>query len=116
MVKPRLCVVLSKPIQARVGLCTVVPLSTTPPNRPMPYHCEIDIPFRLPDRWGRRTRWLKGDMVYSAGFHRMDLLLLGKDRNGKRIYQTQTLAADDMTRVQACVLHGLSMSSLTKHL
>ncbi|WP_104018266.1 type II toxin-antitoxin system PemK/MazF family toxin [Roseovarius nitratireducens] len=116
MVKPRLCVVISKPIQARFGLCTVVPLSTTPPNKPMPYHCEIDIPFRLPDRWGQRTRWLKGDMVYSAGFHRMDLLLLGKDRNAKRIYQTQTLAAADMARVQACVLHGLSLSSLTRHL
>jgi len=46
----------------------------------------------------------------------MDLLMLGKDRNAKRIYQTQTLAAADMTRVQACVLHGLSLSSLTKHL
>jgi len=55
-------------------------------------------------------------MVYAAGFHRMDLLLLGKDRNGKRIYQTETLAIADMTRIQACVLHGLSLSSLTKHL
>lgn len=116
MVKPRLCVVISKPIQSRVGLCTVVPLSTTPPRRPMPYHCKIDIPFQLPDRWGQRTRWLKGDMIYAAGFHRMDLLVLGKDRNGKRVYQTQTLSTDDIIRVQRCVLHGLSLSSLTNYL
>jgi len=116
MVKPRLCVVISKPMKARPALCTVVPLSTTAPARIMPYHCELDIPFDLPDRWGRKRRWVKGDMVYSAGFHRVDLLLLGKDRSGKRIYQTRTLETTDMKMVQASVLHGLALSDLTKHL
>lgn len=64
MQKPRLCVVLSKPIKARVGLCTVVPPSTTPPDPAMPYHLEIDVPFALPEPWGNLPRWLKGDMIY----------------------------------------------------
>jgi len=46
----------------------------------------------------------------------MDLLLLGKDRTGKRIYQTNTLGNADLMRIQTCVLHGLSLSSLTKYL
>ena len=48
MVKRRLAVVVSKPIKARVGLCTIVPLSTTAPEPPMPYHYRLVLPFALP--------------------------------------------------------------------
>ena len=116
MVKPRLCVVVSKQMSARPALCTVVPLSTTEPHNLMPYHCELHIRFDLPARWGNRKRWVKGDMIYAAGFHRVDLLLLGKDRSGKRIYQTETIGRDDLRRVQSCVLNGLSLQGLTKYL
>jgi mRNA interferase MazF len=115
MVKPRLCVVLSKPIQARPDLLTVVPLSMTVPDKVMPYHLEFEIPFELPPRWGKARRWLKGDMIYSVGFQRVDLLRLGKD-GGKRIYQTATLPDDLFRSIQKAVLHGLSLSGLTKHL
>ena len=116
MVKPRLCVVISKPIQARKGLCTVIPLSTSAPDPVMPYHCQLDIPFALPKPWGQVSRWVKGDMIYSASLQRTDLLSLGKDRNGRRLYQTETLMAHDLTRIQVAVLHGLGLSELTKHL
>ena len=116
MVKLRLAVVLSPRIEARPGLCTVVPLSMTPPSKVMPYHKEIIIPFNLPGEWGNKKRWIKGDMVNTVGFQRMDLLRLGKDVNGKRIYQVSCLPDDVMTTVRRCVLHGLGLSSLTKHL
>ncbi|WP_417589305.1 type II toxin-antitoxin system PemK/MazF family toxin [Pararhodobacter oceanensis] len=116
MVKPRLCVVISKPIKARPGLCTVVPLSTTVPNPRMPFHCLLSIPFELPERWRQIERWVKADMVYAAGFHRIDLLVLRKDRSGKRVYQTRTIPPEDLTRIQASVLHGLGLSSLTRHM
>jgi len=116
MIKPRLCVVVSKPIQARTGLCTVVPLSTTPPGVVMPYHLEIEIPFALPERWGNTPRWLKGDMIYSVGFHRVDLLSLGKSPEGRRLYQTEALPAPILRQVQAALLHGLGLSELTRHL
>ena len=115
MVKPRLCVVLSKPIQARPSLLTVVPLSTTTPQKVMPYHFSLEIPFELPARWGPGQRWVKGDMVYSVGFHRANLLHLGKSE-GKRVYQTTPLPADLFRSVQKAVLHGLGLSDLTKHL
>jgi hypothetical protein len=49
----------------------------------MPYHCEIEIPFDLPDGWARKC-WVKGDMVNAVGFHRTDLIQLGKNTAGKR--------------------------------
>lgn len=116
MVKPRLAVVLTQPMKARAGLCTVVPLSTSAPDRVMPYHAEIEIPFELPAYWGQMKRWVKGDMVYAAGFHRVSLLSLGKDKTGKRIYQQKTLPPEMFRQVQCCILHGLSMSTLTKAL
>jgi len=116
MVKRRLVVVLSPAIKARPGPCTVVALSTTPPNPVMPYHAPLEIPFALPPPRGERTRWIKGDMVNAAGLHRVDLLRLGKDRAGRRIYQTAALPADAMTIVRRCVLHGLGLSGSTKHL
>ncbi|CAM3142557.1 hypothetical protein PANO111632_05065 [Paracoccus nototheniae] len=82
----------------------------------MPYHMQIVIPFQLPPKWGNRERWVKGDMVYAAGFHRLDLLRMGKDKTGKRVYQERTLPAGMLHEVRCCVLHGLSMGQLTEHL
>ena len=113
MVKRRLCVVVSKRMKGRGRLCTVVPLSTTAPAQPQAYHCELDVQFRIPKPWGNRTRWVKGDMLYSVSFDRADLLLLGKDEAGRRRYQTDTISSRDLARVQACVLHGLSLGKLT---
>ncbi|TNE38231.1 MAG: type II toxin-antitoxin system PemK/MazF family toxin [Alphaproteobacteria bacterium] len=116
MDKKRLAVVLSPNIRARVKLVTVVPLSLTAPDKVLPFHKQIDIPFQLPPEWGNRDRWIKGDMVNAVGFHRVDLLRLGKDRNGKRIYQMSILPDEMLKEVRKCVLHGMGLSSLTKHL
>ena len=116
MVKPRLAVVISKPIKQRHGLCTVVPLSMTAPPQVMPFHCELAIPFKLPTYWGQSSRWVKGDMICAVSWNRVDLLSLGKDDSGRRIYQTKTLDDADFDKVLRCVLHGLGMSTLTKNL
>ena len=116
MVKRRLAVVLSPAMRARPGLCTVVPLSTTAPEKEMPYHCTYTVPFPMPKAWGNVTRWVKGDMVTTVGRHRVDLLLLGKDPSGKRIHQTQAIDDEYFLKIKRCVLHGLGLSTLTKHL
>lgn len=114
MVKTRLCIVISPKIQARPGLCTVVPLSTTPPLSVQPYHCELDIPFTIPEPWGNKRRWVKGDMICAVGFHRVNLIRLGKDETGKRIYQTTVLPTKQMESISNCVLYGLGLPSLTE--
>ncbi|WP_322516411.1 type II toxin-antitoxin system PemK/MazF family toxin [Rhodopseudomonas palustris] len=116
MVKPRCVVVLSPKIAARPGLCTVVCLSTTTPHPVMPYHCQIDIRPRLPGTWRSDGVWVKGDMIYAMGFHRLDLIRTGKTREGKRTYRFDVLAPDQMKMIKSCVLKGLGMSPLTKHL
>jgi mRNA interferase MazF len=88
MVKTRLAVVLTPRISGRPLLCTIVPLSLSNPEPPMPYNARINIPFMLPEKWGNQERWIKGDMVNAVGFHRIDLLRLGKNKVGKRIYQS----------------------------
>lgn len=115
MVKRRLAVVISPPIRARVGLCTVVPLSTTPPQKIMPYHCTYTVPFKMPKAWGNVERWVKGDMVTTVAWHRVDLLMLEKDKNGKRTYQTQVIDEANFAKIKCCALHGLGFSTLTKH-
>lgn len=116
MVKLRLAIVLTPRIQARPQLCTIVPLSLTPPDPIMPYHKQIVIPFDMPRKWGNQERWIKGDMVNAVGFHRIDLLRMGKDLQGKRIYQTSVLPDDMLKVVRQCVLHGMGLSTLTKNL
>lgn len=82
----------------------------------MPYHCELRIPFALPEKWGNVQRWVKGDMICSVSWERTDLLRLGKNALGARVYQTETLPGDDFARVVRCVLHGLGLSTLTRHI
>lgn len=113
MVKKRLCVVISPPFEVRGALCTVVPLSQSIPNPEMPYHCKVTIPFQLPKYWGNAARWIKGDMICAVGFHRIDLLRIGKTREGKRIYQTNTLSAIYLDMISNCVMQGLGLPPLT---
>lgn len=116
MVKTRPVVVLSPKIAARPFLCTVVALSTNPPDHVMPYHRQIDIRPELPGRWRSDGVWVKGDMVNAVGFHRLDLFRLGKDREGKRTYLLTPLSEENLKTIRTCVLHGMGLSTLTKHL
>lgn len=116
MVKPRCVIVLSPRIKDRAKLCTVVCLSSTAPDPVQQYHCQLDIRPPLPSPWISNGIWVKGDMIYSVGFHRLDLIWLGKDRSGTRIYRMDTITAEQMKRVKGCVLRGLGMSTLAKHL
>ena len=108
MVKRRPCIVLSLAMKHRPKLLTVVALSTTPPKPAMPFHVEIDLPFALPMGWSQRC-WVKGDMINTVGFHRTDLIQLGKDRRGKRVYQTSGLPKETLALVQRAVLAGLGI-------
>lgn len=69
----------------------------------------------MPKDWGNIERWVKGDMVTTVGLHRVDLLMLGKDRSGKRVYQKQVIDDADFVKIKRCALHGLGFSTLTKH-
>ncbi|WP_083483475.1 type II toxin-antitoxin system PemK/MazF family toxin [Litoreibacter arenae] len=114
MVKRRLCVVISPPIEARFGLCTVVPLSRSDPEAVQPYHYQFEIPFQMPPNWGNGMRWAKCDMVCAVGFHRLDLLRLGKNAQGVRQYQLNTLSSIHLRHISNGVLASLGLPALTQ--
>ncbi|MFC7333996.1 type II toxin-antitoxin system PemK/MazF family toxin [Rhodocista pekingensis] len=116
MVKRRPVIVVSPKISVRAGLCTVVALSMEDPRPRMPYHCQIRLDPPLPEPWGDQLRWVKGDMIYAVGFHRLDFPRIGKDERGRRLYRTAPIPEDDMRKVRGCVLSALGLGGLTRHL
>ncbi len=116
MVKRRTVIVLSPKIKARPGLCTVVCCSRTAPDPVMPYHARLVMAPALPPPWSSDDVWIKGDMVYTVSFRRLSFIRTGKDRSGKRLYRHDPLDASMMGIVRKCVLHGLGLGFLTKHL
>ncbi len=111
-------VVLSGSISGRSNLVTVVPLSIVAPETPQLYHYKI--PKNAMPMIGRlqeNDSWLKGDMLYTVGFHRLDLIQLGKRQpNGKREYFQNKLGREQMKAIYSCVFHGLNLGHLGKYL
>ncbi len=112
-------VVLTPPITGRAKLVTVLALSTKMPEKTMPFHYKIPR-NSMPQvgRFQQNDTWVKGDMIYTAGFHRLDLIRLGKkdSKTGKRLYFTQRLGREQMREVYSCALHGLNLGQLSQHL
>ena len=118
MTKRRPVLVLTPYMQGREQLVTVVPLSTTKPQPMRDFHYEISTKS-LPQTAFFQDHshcWVKADMVCAVGFHRLDLVRIGKDASGKRLYYTQRLGDEQMREIRRCVLHGLGMSYLAEYL
>ena len=110
MVKRRPVIVICKQMKNRPRLCTVIPLSTTPPDPVESYHAEIKLPFALPPPYDAETQWVKGDMVNTVSFDRLNLIRLGKDQTGKRRYLLTPIGSELLEVVQRCLLAGVSLT------
>jgi uncharacterized protein YifN (PemK superfamily) len=107
--KRRPVIVISPNLKNRNNICTVVPLSKSPPTKIMPYHHKLFFEPLLPEPYTNPFSWVLGDMIYTVGFERLKCMTLGKDQNGKRIIDNRVLAKGDLKCVQKCVLAGLSL-------
>jgi len=118
MVKKRPVLVVSS-IPVRENLVTIVPLSGSEPDPVKNYHYKI-LKKSLPQlgNFQEKDSWVKGDMIYTVGFHRLDLILLGKrDPNtGKRQYFNQKLSREAMKEIYKCILCGLNLRDLGQYL
>jgi mRNA interferase MazF len=112
MVKARPAIVVSPRLPHRDGLCAIVPLSTTPPSKPVNYVVQLEIK-PLPAPYSETTVWAKCDMIATVGFERLDLFRTGRDQGGKRKYLTPKVSRKDLERVRVGVLWGLGMGYLT---
>ncbi len=115
MVKRRPSVVISPPLRHRGDLCTVVPLSGTKPDPVRPYHYYFEFDNPLPPPYNKPGQWVKGDMLYTVSFKRLHLPFINK-LSGTRAYDIRVLEKDIFADIQKCVLCGLGMNCLTKHL
>jgi mRNA interferase MazF len=116
MVKRRPAVVISPAISSRGELCTIVPLSTTPPDTIRPYHRSIVIDPPLPKPWSTKVVWAKCDMVFAASFQRLDLIRTAKVHGQPRQYRMNLLPSVDLNEILAGVLSSVGLLHLTKHL
>ena len=114
MVKRRPAVIVSPRLRKREGLCTVVPLSTTPPPVVEAYHMQLRFDPPLPSPYESAFKWVKGDMLYTVAMGRLSLPFCGKDELGKRMYDQRIISPEDLASVQRCILAGLGISGLTK--
>jgi mRNA interferase MazF len=117
MVGRRPVLVVSPRISVRAGLCTVVPLSTTPPRPVMPYHLNLDpLEPPLPPPFDSGPNWVKADMIYAVSLRRLDFLRMGKNASGRRQYRDEALSEAQLRAVRACILSALGLAGLTHHL
>jgi mRNA interferase MazF len=93
MTKHRPAVILSPEIPGRPLMCTLVPLSTTPPKPVLAHHMELAFNPPLPEPYDNPTAGLKGDIVLTVAFHRLRLLF-DRYSSGQRVYDVRlTLCA-----------------------
>lgn len=112
MDKRRLAVVISPDDFARDYLCTVVPLSTTPPPKIEKYHHILE---KDPYPESDEKVWVKADMLMTVSFARLSGYHDGKVE-GKRQYVKLHVSAHDLACIKKCVLHALGLGGLTQHI
>lgn len=116
MIKRRPAIVVSPRLRKRSGLCTVVPLSTTPPDPICPYHFKLHVAPVLPAPYNATFHWVKADMLYTVAFSRLHLPFDGKDASGNRNYDVRVIDTADLLKIQEFILHGLGLPCLTSYL
>lgn len=116
MVKTRPVMVVSPRLKQRNGLCSVVPLSTTPPDRIQNWHYLLKLDRPLPSPWSADEQWVKADMLTTVSYHRLNLIPTKRDHEGKRKYLTIIVKHDELKAIRKCLLHGLGLGQLTNYL
>lgn len=115
MSKRRFAVVLSPKYAQSQNVCTVIPLSLTPPPHVRNFHYVLEkdpYPYSEP---GTRV-WAKCDHIFTVSFERLSGWWDERDEEGKRIYQKLFVTDTDLIAIRKCVLYALGLGNLTKHI
>ena len=103
MIKKRPVIVVSPSLKHRGSLVTVVPLSSTEPKLLMPYHVQLAFDPALPEPWNKNPCWAICDHAMTVGFHRLNLIRLGKDQYGKRKYYQFRLDIERLSALRKAI-------------
>lgn len=110
MVKPRLAITISPVLKNRQDLVTVVPLSSTEPDKLFDWHVPVDIDV---PHWGAIPRWAKCDMLATLGRRRMNLPHTKNAVTGARKYHQLSIGEDLLFQLRraAAVALGIIIES-----
>jgi mRNA interferase MazF len=103
MVEHRPVVIISPRLRERDGLCTIVPLSTTPPETVMPWHYKIQLSQPLSKNFSALECWAKCDMVTTIGHHRLDRFSELIPHTNQRRYYEGRLTSHQFKDLMSCV-------------
>ena len=103
MIKVRPVVVIRKH-KTNSLLVTVVPLSTTAPDRVLDHHLELQSHLQ----GASPVCWAKCDMVATVSLSRLDRIR-SRDRQGKRIYVISQLETDEFYAIKVAVRSALGV-------
>lgn len=110
MVKRRPAVVLVGALPKRGKLLSVVPLSGTPSDPDVRYHCRLELTRPLPAPFDETIWWVKADMVATVAFDRLELFRTGRDQYGRRKYLTDLRVSDEhFTQIKQAVRQALDL-------
>jgi uncharacterized protein YifN (PemK superfamily) len=107
MVKARPSIVISPRLRTRHGLSTIVPLSTTPPDKQEAWHHFLKLDRPLPKPFSSPEMWVKCDMIATVSFERLSPISAGRDQYGKRKYAFEIVNKDDFLHIQKCIKAAL---------
>jgi uncharacterized protein YifN (PemK superfamily) len=110
MVKRREVVVIARH-KRNSQLVTVVPLSSTEPERIEMYHHKLSNKSR-PDGDPTKTIWAKCDMVYTLCLERLDMHYTSTRRGGRQSVRMK-LSHDDLAAIRSCVALALELGHNT---
>lgn len=112
MIKLRPAVVVSPRLPHRNHLCTIVPLSGTPPAHKIDYQCRIELEQALPEPFLQTVWWVKADMIATVGFNRLDLFRTKRDHTGKRKYLQPKVSTAVLEEIYKAILFSLGLGHL----
>ena len=104
MDKLRPAVILSS-VSPRLAI--VVPLSTTTPKPPQPWHYLVRLSEPITDYFSTLECWAKCDMIAAVSFERLSLPMVGWE-NGRRKYKVITLPVEDLAAIRSCAWSAIS--------
>ncbi|MDR3449503.1 MAG: type II toxin-antitoxin system PemK/MazF family toxin [Alphaproteobacteria bacterium] len=105
MVKRRPVIVVCRHLPHRGSLCTVVPLSTTPPRIEVPYVHKIVLEKAISQAFAETEMWAKIDMMATVAFNRLDMFRTSRDQTGKRRYFVPKITAQELQAIRAGIAY-----------
>ncbi len=109
MIKARPVIVISPRFRSHSNICTVVPLSTTPPNVIENYHMKVHFERNLPSPFDANEHWIKADMLNTVSFERLSLIKCGKGPNGTRKYLDICLSDEQLAELESKIKLALGI-------